>query len=389
MRTSETMPSFVASHDALKAEAVSQSGLDDFGTEDFVEGYKRLLEGLDGAGLSAQGTIMAREIIVAQFVARLQAIDGFKRFPEALTRPIRRPLVITGIARSGTTALHKLLSMDPQFQGPEHWLCAAPQPRPPRAEWPNNPNFQQAKAALDAMIAVAPEVLDDHGMAIDGVEESLNVLSTSFCSNMWPSSFVIPDYDTWYRATDDTFAYRFFAKVLQLIGANETDRTWLIKNPTDTYSMQQVLNVFPDAMIVQTHRDPLQSIPSLCNLLRGAHRAFRGDGMEPDKIYAREEEFWAVAMDRAEAVKATIPGQFIDVEFRDFVRDQMGVVRGIYDQFGFTLSLEAERAMNGWLAANPRRSTTMQRFTPEYFGGSTEQLLDRFAAYRRVRGYRD
>lgn len=382
-----TSPTFHASKDALLAEASERSGLYDFGNDDFREGYGRLLDELDEAGLSAEGAVMLREVIIANLTARLKAVEGFKQRPEALARVIRRPLVITGIPRSGTTALHKLLSMDSQFQGPEHWLCAAPQPRPPRAAWPANPDFQQAKAALDAMIAVAPEVLEDHGMAVDSVEESLNVLAADFCSNMWPSSFVIPAYDGWYRASDDTFAYRFLSDVLKLIGADGPDLTWLLKNPTDTYSMGQMLNVFPDAMIVQTHRDPLQSIPSLCNLLNGAHRAFRGDSVDMHKVYSREEEFWALAMDRAEAVKQTIPDQHVDIEFRDFVADQMGVVRDIYDRFALVLSAEAESGMRGWLAANPRRSTTLHRFTPEDFGGSTAQLLTRYARYRTARGY--
>lgn len=384
-----TPPAFSASKDALLREASDRCGLSNFGSDDFREGYDRLLDDLDHAGLSAEGADMLREVIIANLTARLKAAEGFKRRADAIGGSIHRPLVITGIVRSGTTALHKLLSMDPQFQGPEHWLCAAPQPRPARAQWSQNADFQTAKAALDAMIAVAPEVLDDHGMAVDSVEESLNVLSASFCSNMWPSSLVVPAYDDWYRATDDTFAYRFLADVLKLIGADSPSLTWLLKNPTDTYSMREMLNVFPDAMIVQTHRDPLQSIPSLCNLLAGAHRAYRGDGAKIDKVYAREEEFWALAMERAEAVKQTIPGQYIDIEFRDFVKDQMGVVRAIYAYFGLRLSEQADNAMSGWLEANPRRSTMMHRFRPEDFGGSTEQLLKRYAPYRAERGYGD
>ncbi len=142
-------PSFDSAREMLLAEASARCGLEDFGSDDFREGYGRLLDGLDQAGLSALGTAMARENIIANLIARLKAADGFKRRPEAMTGPIRRPLVITGIPRSGTTALHKLLSMDPQFQGPEHWLCAAPQPRPLRSQWASNADFRQAKAALD------------------------------------------------------------------------------------------------------------------------------------------------------------------------------------------------------------------------------------------------
>ncbi len=204
---------------------------------------------------------------------------------------------------------------------------------------------------------------------------------------LFRSQTSIPKYDAWYKSTDDTFSYRHFADNLRLIGANDPERTWLLKNPTDAFSLQQVLNVFPDAMIVQTHRDPLQAVPSIVNLLAGAHRFYVGEQADMAKVFAREQEMWALAVERADAVKAAIPGRVVDVDFGNFVRDQMGVVQKIYDHFGLTLSAAAETAMRNWLAANPRKSTTMQRFTPEDWGGSTGNLVERYAAYRERYGF--
>ncbi|MBB5699728.1 sulfotransferase family protein [Sphingomonas yantingensis] len=378
---------FATAHDRLREEAIRRAGHDDFGADDYREGYDRLLGELDGIGLSDAGASAMREQIVDYLTGRLRSVAGFKQQRDAMARPIARPLIITGIVRSGTTALHKLLSMDPQFQGIEHWITFAPQPRPARRDWPGNPDFERASAKLAAMAAVAPEVIEDHGMAVDTVEESLHLLPQSFCSNMFPSQTSIPAYDAWYKATDDTFSYRHFADNLRLIGANDPDRTWLLKNPTDTFSLQQVLNVFPDAMIVQTHRDPLQAVPSIVNLLAGAHRFYVGEHADMAKVFAREQEMWALAVERADAVKATIPGRAIDIDFGQFVRDQMSVVHKIYDHFDLTLSSAAETAMRDWLAANPRRSTTMQRFTPEDWGGSTGSLVERYAAYRERYGF--
>lgn len=378
---------FATAHDRLREEAIRRACHDDFGADDYREGYDRLLGELDGIGLSDAGASAMREQIVDYLTGRLRSVAGFKQQRDAMARPIARPLIITGIVRSGTTALHKLLSMDTQFQGIEHWITFAPQPRPARRDWPGNPDFERASAKLAAMAAVAPEVIEDHGMAVDTVEESLHLLPQSFCSNMFPSQTSIPAYDAWYKATDDTFSYRHFADNLRLIGANDPDRTWLLKNPTDTFSLQQVLNVFPDAMIVQTHRDPLQAVPSIVNLLAGAHRFYVGEHADMAKVFAREQEMWALAVERADAVKATIPGRAIDIDFGQFVRDQMSVVHKIYDHFDLTLSSAAETAMRDWLAANPRRSTTMQRFTPEDWGGSTGSLVERNAAYRERYGF--
>ena len=379
---------FDRSGEEILSLAQARSGLDDFGTAEWREGFDRLLGELDRAGLSPHGALAAREHITANLVARLRAVAGFAANPDAMARPIVRPLIVTGIVRSGTTALHKLLAMDPQFQGSEHWICAAPQPRPPRDDWADNADFRHARDALDAMIAVSPEVLDDHGMAADTVEETLNILSHGFHSNMYPSQYAIPEYDAWYRSTGDTHSYRYLADVLRLIGANDPNRTWLLKNPTDTFSLAEVLDVFPDAMIVQTHRDPVQAVPSIVSLIGGAHRMFRGEGqIDYPAIFARESEMWADAMDRAERVKARVPGRVLDVEFADFVPDQMTVVRAIYDHFALDLTPQTEAAMLRWLAANPRKSATMQRVTAEDFGANSAALAERFASYRSRRGY--
>ncbi len=380
---------FAGSEERLLSIAAERCGLDDFGDDPvFRDGFSRLLAELDHAGLSADGAVATREFILSNLTGRLKTVAGLKARPDAKGRPIVRPLVVTGIVRSGTTALHKLLAMDPQFQGVEHWLCSAPQVRPPRDQWSSNPDFQTAKAALDAMIAISPETLEDHGMAVDTVEESINIHAHTFHSNMYPSQFDIPQFDAWWKATSDVPAYRYLADVLRLVGADTPGPTWLLKNPTDAFRLDDLVEVFPDAMIVQTHREPVQAVPSVVSLMAGAHRIFRGeDNIDYAKMFAREQEMWALAVDGAEAFKQANPGRVLDVEFTDFVTGQMGVVEAIYSHFGLTLTPETESAMQGWLDAHPRRSTSMQRFTAEDFGGSSDSMRERFAAYRQARGY--
>jgi hypothetical protein len=206
---------------------------------------------------------------------RALAVKGLKERPDVLDRPIIQPIIIAGLVRSGTTALHLLLSLDPQFQGPEHWLTVYPMPRPPRDRWADIPAYISQKATLDAFLAASPEAADDHMMTAEGIEESLFILGSSFSSNMWPSMWNVPTYDRWYRGRDDSDSYRWLADVLRLIGAGD-DRRWLLKNPTDLFSLQEVLSIFPDAKVIQTHRDPVDSMPSVSNLIFSARRAFCG-----------------------------------------------------------------------------------------------------------------
>jgi hypothetical protein len=380
--------SFTAMRDDFFGAARAATGLADFGPDDYVAGFDLFLDCLDRETvLSDAGRAMTIGQIELFLASRLYSEQGWKMRPDCLRRPIAAPLVITGIVRSGTTALHKLLSMDPQFQGLEHWLTRAPQVRPPRAAWADNPAYRRAVSVVNAMVDSAPEMKTDHMMSAEEVEESIFLLPQSFTCNMFPSQWNIPSYDSWYRQQDETASYARFAKNLQLIGADTPGRRWLLKNPTDLYAMDAVLNVFPDAMIVQTHRDPLQAVPSVANLIAAAQRLFEGAQSDPAEVGRREMEFWALALERATRARARAKVPVFDVEFSDIVRDLPGVARAIYTHFGLTLAPSVEAAMRVWLADHPRQSVTLHRFAPEDFGVSTASLLERYGDYRTWRGY--
>ena len=373
--------------EAMLAASTQRTGLSDFGDPAFREGFDLLLADIRALGLSAD-CAAASAAQIGQFLdARARAVDGLRRRPEVLSRPIRQPLIIAGLVRSGTTALHHLLSLDPQFQGPEHWLTVAPMPRPPRDAWDRVPECRATVERMAAYVAAAPEMAEDHMMSAEGIEESLFILASGFASNMWPSMWHVPNYDAWYRGRDDTGSYRWLADVQRLIGANDLSRRWLMKNPTDLFSMNEVLNVFPDAMVVQTHRDPVAAIPSIASLIYAARRVFSGDRADPREVGAREQGFWAQALVRAEAARARAPDQFFDVEFGVFVKDQLGTVRAIYDRFGLVLKPQVEAAMRAWLDVHPRRKDKGTRYDPANYGLSENGIASAFADYRRRRGY--
>ena len=371
--------------EALMAGARARTGLDDFGDPSFREGLDLLLADIEALGLPFEQAAASAARIGGFLDARLMAVAGWKAHPECLNAPIKRPLIIAGLVRSGTTALHQLLSMDPQFQGPEHWLTVAPMPRPPRERWNEVPQYRAIAEAMASYLAAAPQMADDHMMSAEGVEESLFILAQTFCSNMYPSMWRLPNYDRWYRTRDDTASYRWLANTLKLIGHGD-ERHWLLKNPTDLYSLDEVLNVFPDAMIVQTHRDPVAAMPSIANLIYAARVIFSGPVADPKEVGPREAEFWRLALERAGRVRARAPDQVFDVEFREFVQDQLSAVRAIYRHFGLTLTPQTESRMQAWIDAHPQK-TGGKRYSPEDYGLTEEGLRRTFAEYRKRRGY--
>lgn len=371
----------------MLAAAQARTGLEDFGDPAFREGLDLLLGEIARLDLDP-APIAATAAQIGGFLdARLHAVAGWTAHPQVLRTTIERPLIIAGLVRSGTTALHQLLSLDPQFQGPEHWLTLTPMPRPPRATWSQIPQYCAVRERMAAYVAAAPEMADDHLMSADGVEESLFILAQSFASNMYPSMWQVPAYDLWYRGRDDTDSYAWLADVLRLIGHGAQGRRWLLKNPTDLFSLGELLSVFPDAMIVQTHRDPLDAIPSIASLIYAARRVFCGPRADSGEVGRREAEFWRAALQRAESARARAPGQIFDVEFTAFVADQMATIQAIYRHFGLRLRPETEQAMRQWLDAHPRRSGAGARYRPEDYCLTRAGLRESFAAYRRARGY--
>jgi hypothetical protein len=168
---------------------------------------------------------------------------------------------------------------------------------------------------------------------------------------------------------------------------NDPDRRWLLKNPTDIFAMDALLNAFPDAMIVQTHRDPLQAFPSISNIFVALHRMY-APGADPALVGHRENNFWARAIERADAAYSGLRQPVFNAEFGDFISDQFGMIKAIYRHFDLELKNEVEAEMRVWLDRHPRNSATLQRFQPGDFGLSAERIRDRFRAYREKHHYK-
>ncbi len=194
----------VLNSEAMLAASAARTGLTDFGDGSFREGLDRLLAGIRALDLEPAFVQATAWRIGQSLDTRALAVKGFKQRPQVLEKPIKEPIIIAGIVRSGTTALHLLMSLDPQFQGPEHWLTLYPMPRPPREQWSEIPEYRTEKASLDAYLEASPESAEDHMMTAEGIEESLFILAGSFASNMFPSMWHVPNYDAWYRGRDDS-----------------------------------------------------------------------------------------------------------------------------------------------------------------------------------------
>ncbi|SDD69873.1 Sulfotransferase family protein [Sphingomonas sp. YR710] len=375
---------FVDAGDRLHELVAKRVGSSDFGGDDYRWGLRILLQSIDNdARFNAVGRQQAWTRLIEMLSGRARAVQSMAAHPGFERMAIRRPIVITGLPRTGTTALHKLLAVDPQFQGLEGWLLNAPMPRPPRDTWESYPQFREAVEQIARRDKLSPGAKAAHARAAEDVDECLTVLAHSFVSNMWASGWPAPTYDAWWQSQSEWPAYQHLHRVIQLIGSGEPDKRWLLKNPGHISNLDLLFKIFPDALVIQTHRDPARAIPSLTALLCQLYAPLRdGDGALQGRITAhRETEKWAKAVEDCERVRRGFPGQVMDIIQSDLHHDPIGTVKRIYDFCGLELSDEVENAMRQRGKDDPERSHGRHRYDIADFGLTEDEVRERFGSY--------
>lgn len=374
------MRTTVGTVEDLHASATRATGLTDFGSDDYTDGLEVLLASYrNDAQLTELGSKTQRAFLRGALTARLFAEAAWKRHPEHADVPVERPIFVTGLPRTGTTALHRLLTADPAHQGLELWLTEVPQPRPPRATWADDPVFQAVQAAYERHHVEHPEFMGVHYMSADMVEECWQLLRQSTRSISFECLAHLPSYSAWLAEQDWTPAYRRHRRLLQLIGLNDPGRRWVLKNPSHLFALDALFAVYPDALVVQTHRDPRTAMASMCSL--AAHATDGWSGLFRGEVIGRDQlDLWGRGLDAFQAERARHdPSRFHDVRYEDFVRDPLGTVEAIYAHFGLPLTGDARAAMkllhSGSGAGRGRPS---HRYTLADFGLTPSQVDARF-----------
>jgi hypothetical protein len=338
----------VGTVDDLHASAVKACGLDDFGVDDddYREALGVLLESFrSDADLTEFGSKMQRFFVRNALVARLVSEAAFKQYPQHVDVPIERPIFVTGLPRTGTTAIHRLLTADPRHQGLELWLAEFPQPRPPRETWSQNPVFQQIDAQFTKAHEENPDYTGLHYMTADEVEECWQLLRQSLHSVSYETLAHLPTYSQWLSQQDWTKPYQRHRKNLQLIGLNDAEKRWVLKNPSHLFALDALLATYPDALVVQCHRPAETIMASMCSLAQhtteGWSNSFTGEVIGQDSL-----ETWSRGLKLFNAVRAKHdPAQFYDLDYFELIKDPISVVEQIYRQFDIALTDAARESM--------------------------------------------
>ena len=368
----------------LVATACEEAGSDDFGDDGWQPGLDRLTDGLvNEARLSAIGVEIAYLDLMRALKNRLGVIAWRKEHPEIAREPVIAPIVIVGQPRTGTTILYDLLAQDPDLRAPLTWEVDAPCPVPQPETYHNDPRIAQTQASIELSEQIIPGFLAFHPMGALVGQECVRITASEFTSMIFSVQYRLPSYYRWllYEA-DHTGAYRFHRIFLQHLQSGVSGQ-WLLKSPAHLWHLDALLTEYPDALIVQTHRDPLNVISSIAALTHHLRRMGTDDSNIAECAAQSYEEV-VVGLGREMALRdsGAVPAdRVIDVLFTDFVNDPLTTITDIYQKLGRELRPDTAQKMRYFLAAHPGDGGG-GRYTWSDTGLDAAEVRDRVNAYQ-------
>ncbi len=376
--------------DRLIAAARRKTGLSDFGDDWFLEPLRALVESInEEAGLTPMGSLIQRSRLVSALAIRLRAEHLLREHPGIRDLDLGEVIVIAGLQRTGTTLLHRLIAADPGVRALRSWEALSPVPL--RDERPGNPRhrIREARFAARAVRFLAPDFLAVHPIEHDAPEEDVLLLDASFMSQAPEAMMHVPSYSRWLEGQDHARPYEYLVTLLKILQWQRPGRSWVLKTPHHLEHLDVVLDVFPNVCVVQTHRDPKKSVPSFWSMVAHA-RGMLSDQVDPDEIGTHWLRKTERMLKRSMNVRrARTGGVFLDVPYRDLVRDPLGELRRVYESAGVAFTEAAEDAATAALTRNPKNRYGRHVYSPKDFGFHNRALDEAFGFYRRAYGIPD
>lgn len=369
------------SESALLAEAEAKAGLSDFGGDDFREGLRALLEMYDTtARLSPQGRRATRRRVLELLTNRLFIQDTFRKHPAIKERPIRRPMYLTGLPRTGTSALFNLLAIDEASRPLLYWEGCYPYPAAGVAPGAPDPRLIALRQSLQRMREKDPEFAKVHEVTADGPEECVQLLAHTLGGVQLGVEPLISPYREWFEKQDLRAPYAYYANLLRMLDWQRPGDRWLLKSPAHLWALDVLIDMFPDACIIQTHRDPAQIIGSYCSMVAMLMRG--REGVDPRELGPAVLEFLARSVERGMAARDKLgPARFVDVSYRQFVKDPTGTVERVYAAFQLDLAPRTIDAMRKHIGDHPQNKHGTHTYTLADYGLTAEVVTERLARY--------
>jgi hypothetical protein len=362
-------------------EARRKTGLDNFGPDTFREPLERLLDSYNRDSTPTEASDrMAGGTILASLVNRLEIEDWYTRHPEIDEQEIVRPLIGTGMVRTGTTMLANMLLLDPETRSLRRWEAEKPCPPPILGEEANDPRISASERASMEHARNSPGITKIQEIGAQQTTECHPLMFLEFSSQSYEAFLHIPSYMEWLLdpKRDMVPTYKMHKRVLKLLQWRRPPTRWNVKGPGHILFIDALNEVYPDAQFILTHRTPLKAVPSICTLLTAIRTGALG-ARERAAVGPAAAARWELGLKRLEAFRAKQPAsRFHDILHSDIIADQPGELKKVYDWMGWEMTPDVEAAITAWRNKNPRDPHKPKL---EDFGLNEADLRARFDFY--------
>ena len=375
----------------LLATARRNTGFDDFGSDEWREGFHVFLKALEEeADLHLLGRLMTRSDILRWLEARLGIEAAYARHPEIDDEVIEQPVIVTGLPRAGTSILFELLAQDSQFGSPRNWEMLFPYPPPEAASYHSDPRIERCQHLVTQWSRVVPTYAAMHEMGANIPNECIVAMSCTFLTENLPGQYQIPSYNAWFYQQDLGYAYAYYKRMLKLLQWRNPRRHWLLKAPSHLGNLPVLFRTFPDARVVMTHRDPIVAQASVTNLLGTLYwmrssQPFDASAFEnlmtPEAGAARLDG--VVDLLLAGAVPTERIHSFL---YAQLVEQPLVALEALYREMGLALEPAALAAMQDYLRAKPQGKFGRHRYSigEQEENARKRRLFQRYQDYFQV-----
>src|ERR1700719_612600 len=370
------------SADQLENGACSATGLGDFGSPYYREGLERTVEALnDEAELNELGRVMQHATISNALMQRLKIVDAYKQHPEIADEIVEGPVVVLGLPRTGTTALSQLVAADPQFRSLRTWESQAPTPPPEAATQHSDPRIAQAEEGLRMLNDMFPLMKTMHNSEATAATECQDLMGMSFRTFHFDGAVRVPSSLDWLMHCDMRETYTFHRRVLKLLQWHCPPTLWHLKTPVHMFALDALIEAYPNAKFLWSHRDPAKVMGSVCSLIRYV-RSWSSGRDDPEELGAEQLDSWAQAVSRAMDFRKRVGEErFSDVAFADLQSDPVNTLRETYESLDLVFSDAAAGSVEQWAAEHKPGARGTHDYELADFGLTPAGVREGFREY--------
>lgn len=364
--------------EGILAYAQKKSGLEDFGSDDFKEGLQTLCETYDNNGYNEEGRKKNRKRLQSLLMARLRIEDAWKRHPEIRQEKITQPMFLTGLPRTGTSALLNLLASDAAARPLKLWEGLNPDPIDGLKPGEEDPRYVGMRDFYKSMEGNS-DFDKIHKTSADTPEECIHLLNHTFQDVQYGVETLMEPYASWFVKQDLRPSYHYYADILRMLQWQRPGDRWLLKTPGHLWALDILVEMFPDCSIVITHRNPLECVTSYASMM-----AAMMDGRDFDKraLGPVVLNYLALKMDHSlKCREGFSEHRVVDIQFNDFVSAPLATVNTIYEHFKLPMTDATRDAMATYASDHPMGKHGSHDYDLEAYGLSEQTVLDRFGSY--------